>query len=351
MPQLRPLHFALLGSLALGGLLGCGDDDGPTDPPDGQVPTDAGDDEGMCPREPSECGNGVVEPGESCEPPGTATCDADCQRIPEVDPDPACDLTGHWAVEKVTVSEALSIQATTFNRMYYHVVQDGEAFEIVDSLDCGFFVDAPLVNVTLGGDTREALRCMVDSNGRTGTSSVEGDDCAIRFETRYTIRGLSPIEHWLDDDWAPEEGMSAGAPSLPAPEDPACTCTATACDCDDTGRYDPSTGTPGWEDWDGDGPGITIRPGGARWYVHMRDWDRFNGATAQGSAADPLDDVQLDVEWWNSQGLMAYTEGAVVVEESPDLSADHHVTLRRIDAPDRNAVTDEQVCAAVAGAF
>jgi hypothetical protein len=30
------------------------------------------------------CGNGTVEPGvgEECEPPGTATCDADCQRVP-----------------------------------------------------------------------------------------------------------------------------------------------------------------------------------------------------------------------------------------------------------------------------
>jgi cysteine-rich repeat protein len=30
----------------------------------------------------SECGNGVVEDGEQCEPPGSATCDGECQRIP-----------------------------------------------------------------------------------------------------------------------------------------------------------------------------------------------------------------------------------------------------------------------------
>jgi hypothetical protein len=29
-----------------------------------------------------ECGNGMVGAGEECEPPGTATCDANCQRVP-----------------------------------------------------------------------------------------------------------------------------------------------------------------------------------------------------------------------------------------------------------------------------
>ncbi len=33
------------------------------------------------------CGNGIVEAGEACEPPGTATCDATCQTI---EPEPAC---------------------------------------------------------------------------------------------------------------------------------------------------------------------------------------------------------------------------------------------------------------------
>lgn len=44
----------------------------------------------------SRCGNGEVEAGEQCEPPGTASCDAACQRIPTcgdgfVDPGEACD--------------------------------------------------------------------------------------------------------------------------------------------------------------------------------------------------------------------------------------------------------------------
>jgi hypothetical protein len=356
MPQLRLLFFALLVPLVLGGLPGCGDDDGPTDPPDGQVPDDAGDDEGMCPRDPSECGNGVVEPGESCEPPGTDTCDADCQRIPEEAPDPACDLTGHWAVEKVTVSAAtvgtLLQEATTKNRMYYHIVQDGEQFEIVGSLECGFFVES-LVTVTLSGDTQEALMCMVDSNGRQGTAQLNGDDCEVRFDTRYTVRGLSPMEHWLDDDWAPAEGMVASSPNLPAPDMPNCTCDGNACECDDNGRYDPGTGTPGWDDWDQNGlPGITILPGrDNRWYVHMRDWDRYLGTVPAGSAEAPLDDLELEVEWWNAQGLMAYTEGSIVADEQPHLEADHYVTLRRIDAPDRNALDDDALCEIVRDMF
>ncbi|MCP3980637.1 MAG: DUF4215 domain-containing protein [bacterium] len=42
------------------------------------------------------CGNGTVEPGEDCEPPSTTTCDASCRRIPlcgdgVVDPGETCD--------------------------------------------------------------------------------------------------------------------------------------------------------------------------------------------------------------------------------------------------------------------
>jgi hypothetical protein len=37
------------------------------------------------------CGNGIIEPGETCEPPGTATCDHACQRrMPPIDPCDAC---------------------------------------------------------------------------------------------------------------------------------------------------------------------------------------------------------------------------------------------------------------------
>jgi predicted nucleic acid-binding Zn ribbon protein len=39
-----------------------------------------------------ECGNGIVEEGEQCEPPGTDTCDENCQEIAGV------DLSGTWVV-------------------------------------------------------------------------------------------------------------------------------------------------------------------------------------------------------------------------------------------------------------
>jgi hypothetical protein len=350
MPLFRRFTYIALCPLILAGLPACGDDDtGPA----GDAGVDASLEPLTCPRDPSVCGNDVVEPGESCEPPGTATCDADCQRIPAEEPDPACDLTGHWAVEKVTVSAAvgINVQATTRNHMYYHIVQDGEDFEIVDSLDCNLAVDAPVLNVTIGSQTREALRCLVNSNGRTGTSSVNEEQCEIHFETHYTVRGLSPMEYWLDDDWATET-MEAAAPTKDAPAMPNCSCDMQSCECDDTGRHDPGTDTPGWEDWERDGtPGITLRPGNSRWHVHMRDWDRFLGSTAQGSDEAPLDELELEVEWWNAQGLMAYTEGSIVVEEAPDLTADHHVTLKRLDTPDRNEVTDQQLCQTVGGAF
>jgi hypothetical protein len=353
MPLLRPAFFGfpcLVAVLALPACGGGGDSNGPADAGELEPVT--------CPREPSVCGNSVVEPGESCEPPGTATCDADCQRIPAVAPDPACDMTGHWAVEKVTVSAALGIQATTYNHMYYHVVQDGTGFEIVDSLDCGFFVQAPLVNVTLSGQTRDALRCITNSTGRRGTYVVNDGDCELSFDTAYSVRGLSPPEYWLDDDWAPVT-MEPSEPSLARPESPSCTCTTERCDCDDTGRYDPVSGTPGWEDWDRDGmPGITLLPGTSKWLVHLGDWDRFQGTTNQGTAEDPLEELQIGVEWWNHQVVIATTVGAIVADEAPDTTADHYITLKRIAAPDRNAGIDADanhpdrtVCQAVAAAF
>lgn len=357
MPQLRALILhVLFASLVVGGLHGCGDDDGPSDTPDGGTP-DGGDDGAFCPEVTAECGNGVVEPGESCDPPDGETCDDDCQRIPEVEPDPACDLTGHWAVEKVTISSASiagvgDLEGVTFNRMYYHIVQDGEQIEVVDSLECGLFVEAAgAVPVDISSDTAEALRCMVDSDGRTGTARVSDDQCEIAFDTHYTVRGLSPLEYWLDDDWAPDT-MEPSAPSKAAPMDPNCTCTTTSCDCDDTGRYDPDTDEPGWEDWDRDGaPGITMRPGNARWHLHLRDWDRFQGTVPQATEGEPHEEVVLDVEWWNVQGLMAHTEGSIVADEEPDVDADHHVTLQRLETPDRNAISDFELCQTVLSTF
>src|SRR5262249_36091986 len=56
------------------------------------------------------CGDGTVESGEECEPPGTSTCDADCQRVPHsgdgfvgaaaacAPPIPSCSHSWHFIV-------------------------------------------------------------------------------------------------------------------------------------------------------------------------------------------------------------------------------------------------------------
>jgi hypothetical protein len=352
MPLLRPAFFGLPSLMAVLALPACGGGGDSNGGPDGGALEPV-----TCPREPSVCGNSAVEPGESCEPPGTATCDADCQRIPAVAPDPACDMTGHWAVQKVTVSAATILpdaHATTRNYLYYHIVQDGDSLEVVHSVHCGFDVEAPIVSASISLDTRRALRCINDSNGRTGSYSVSDDACDLRFDTFYVVRGLSPRGYWLDDDWAPSEGMMQSAPSKAPPEDPNCTCDMVTCDCDDVGRHDPGTGAPGWEDWDRDAlPGITIRPGrDSKWGLHMRDWDRFLGTTAQSA-----DEFQVDVEWWNVSGIMAWTVGAIVTEEAPALSANHYVVFKRIEAPDRNDFPansgdpDQGLCDVVIGSF
>jgi hypothetical protein len=84
----------------------------------------------------------------------------------------------------------------------------------------------------------------------------------------------------------------------------------------------------------------------------MRDWDRFLGTTAQSA-----DEFQVDVEWWNVSGIMAWTVGAIVTEEEPALSANHYVVFKRIDAPDRNDFPansgdpDQGLCDVVIGSF
>ncbi|MBI4718969.1 MAG: hypothetical protein HY763_14275 [Planctomycetes bacterium] len=45
--------------------------------------------DGPCPN---VCGNGVVEPGEECEPPGTPTCDPTCHVVPGIPPNDTCAL-------------------------------------------------------------------------------------------------------------------------------------------------------------------------------------------------------------------------------------------------------------------
>lgn len=343
-----PLAWAALGC----GGGGDGSPDGGDPPGDACVEACTEDDAGgVDAGPPAECGNGEVERGEHCEPPGTASCDESCRLIPEESPDPACDLTGHWMAQKVTVSTALGVDATTYNHFYYDIVQDGEVATIVDSLHCGIYVDAPLLQVTFSEKTARALREKNDSDGRTATYVAEGEQCRLEFSTFYVVRGLEPKEHWLDEEWAGDE-VATGTPTIPPPEVPNCTCDRDTCECDDTGRYDPESGTPGWEDWDDDGlPAVTYRPGGGKVAMSQRDWDRYLGTTAQ-TTDGPLSEFELDVEWNNVQTVLAKTEGTVFSEGevNPDPSL-HDVTFRRMEAPDRNAVSDAELCQRILSDF
>ncbi|MFW5924634.1 MAG: hypothetical protein ACOCV4_00620 [Myxococcota bacterium] len=334
---------------------GCGSDD------DGSSMADGGTCEPepvTCSRGDSVCGNGTLEPGETCDD-GNTVADDGCDPSCQVESTPSgCDLTGHWAAQKVTVSDApdLGTKATTLNHFYYSIVQDGDSFEVVDSLHCGFTTEPEVGGfvVDLPSQTREALRCINDSDGRTGTSVDDGaGGCDIAFDDFYAVRGLSPKEHYENDAWA-GAGVGDGTPSIPAPESPNCECTPVACDCDDVGRYDPTTETPGWEDWDGDcNPGITFRPGDSAWYVSMRDWDRYLGtvtAPDAGEALHDLNEFQLDTEWSNEVYVHGRV-GPIATNEEPDRDGNHCVTFRSMEAPDRTAVTDAELCRTVIETF
>lgn len=238
-----------------------------------------------------ECGNGVIESGEQCdvESPGclrcgvvpgwtcaasgctticgdgvvgTGTACADARR------DSDCDLTGYWAVRETdytrdTVVGALQISSTW---QLYHLQQVGEAFEVIEQIECGVHVTGSVTVDETGGTLRSLIyRNRMDAasprGARKGTSKPVAGGCAFTFDRWYKVRGVSETT-FLPADFAARPAL-ADLPALPSVPDP----------------VKANSFPPEAEDWDGDRiAGVAYRISGFANGVRntvQRDWREF----------------------------------------------------------------------------
>ncbi|HSO39205.1 MAG TPA: hypothetical protein VLT33_42055 [Labilithrix sp.] len=253
------------------------------------------------------CGNGLVEPGESCDvqSPGCVACvvaptwtctpggcsvtcgdgvvsdGAGCSSPKR---DTACGMTGYWAARqsaylRETILGGIQVSSNWF---FFRLVQDGDAFRVLEALDCGILVTG---NATVRY-TPASLRAIIHDSGmdgtrgrpaRAGVSRVAAGGCAVSFDRWYAVRGLA--ESFLPADFLAKPELSS-LPKLPTVPDPAV-----------------ASGTPeGAVDADGDGaPGLAFRIDGIAAGIRnsaQRDWKEF--ALPAGSSL-PASTLTFDV--------------------------------------------------------
>lgn len=179
---------------------------------------------------------------------------------PDGPTEPECDLTGRWIVQHSTFSEALMAEQIATNWFYFEIVQEGDAFAVVDGLNCGLEVRGT-TTVYLSEATLEALAQNNNSSrGRTGTFVLnqDGTQCELALDRTYNIRGAN--REILDSRW------KMGDPPIPLDDFPL-----------------PEDAASGMEDWDADGKeGITLLSGLGSRCVAQLDWNEYSGTVPTG---------------------------------------------------------------------
>jgi hypothetical protein len=225
------------------------------------------------------CGDGVVGTSPSCASPHRTS---------------ACDMTGFWAVRETDYERDMVLDSvqTSSNWYLYELVQRGDAFDVVASMDCGVHVTgSATVDYTAG-----SLRGMLHANPEDGTgphgvrhgsAAPAAGGCAVSLERWYFGRALDP--GFLPADFSADPPLSS-LPPLPSVSDPV------------NGADDP----PGATDPDGDGfKGLAFQVGGIVSGVRdevQRIWKQYADAPGAPSLANALTfavpgaiDVQLQV--------------------------------------------------------
>lgn len=193
------------------------------------------------------CGNGVLEPGEACDvsSPGCVACTVvptwSCTRDGCVmtcgdgvagdgatcaNPrrESSCDMTGYWAARestylRETILGGLQISSNWF---FLRLEQRGDAFRVVEGLDCGILVTGS-ATVRYSPD---ALRAILHANRQEGTpprparrglAKEVASGCEVAFERWYNVRGIS--EDYLPDDFTAKPALDT-LPPLPTVRDP-----------------------------------------------------------------------------------------------------------------------------------
>ena len=243
------------------------------------------------------CGNGVLEAGEECDTASagcvactvapTWTCDAegcapicgdgvvgDGARCASPRREASCDLTGYWIARQSTYlrETILGGLQVSSNWFFLRLAQEGDAFVVLEALDCGIAVTGS-ASVRY---TPSSLRAILNASGmdgrtgrppRRGTSRATPGGCAFTFDRWYAVRGLS--DAFLPADPSAKPALDA-LPPLPTVSDPVT-----------------STERPeGVTDPDGDGiPGLAFQLEGIAAGVRnsaQRDWKEY--ATPEGAS-------------------------------------------------------------------
>jgi len=248
------------------------------------------------------CGNGVVERGEACDvqSPGcvaclvapTWTCDAtgcttSCgdgvvaadARCTAPRREATCAMDGYWAIRQSTYlrEPILGGLQVSSNWFFFRLAQEGDAFRVLEALDCGILVTGSATVRYSPASLRAILHAsgMDGSRGRPARRGAArpapGGGCTVSFDRWYAVRGL-------DDTFLPQDFLSAPdlttLPPLPTVADPA----------------SPGPFPSGTVDPDADGlPGLSFRIEGIAAGVRnsaQRDWKEFgvlDGATVPAS--------------------------------------------------------------------
>lgn len=193
----------------------------------------------------SDCGNGVVEPGEACDvdSPGCQacvvvpnwTCDADgCAQVcgdgvvdanggsgcekPRREAD--CDVSGWWAARETDYTRDSVLGGIQTSSTWYalHLEQSGDDFHVVDQIECGIHVTGSAVV----DDTPGTLRALMYANrmdaqsahgARHGTAKPASGGCALTLDRWYKVRGADAS--FLPADFASSPAL-ASLPPLPS---------------------------------------------------------------------------------------------------------------------------------------
>jgi hypothetical protein len=103
--------------------------------------------------------------------------------------DPACDMTGVWLVRQTNFASSL-VDTTGGNWYYLEIEQTGDAFEVVDSFECGFQIFSPAASIVMSEKTEMLLSLVNSQVGRKGTMKRAGARCDFSMQRFWSLRGV-----------------------------------------------------------------------------------------------------------------------------------------------------------------
>lgn len=237
---------------------------------------------------------------------------------PEASASP-CDMSGRWLITQRLVSDALGQTQATRNWLYYEVSQNGTDLTVTKGLHCGYDV-VPITSLAGNVDLHAAWPALLANNpfaGQKGTVQASASECQVAFDKVYSVEGVT-APFYLDP-----------AQALP------------------TSSQQASAGTPGWEDWDGDGhPGISLHITGlasGTLYAAVRKWSAWSGTVTDTSGS-----FILAATWDQEEIVLGYDGSSLLTTQGVRASDPtvHFAEFARLDASEATG-DDATICAAV----